>query len=188
VGSEYPFTDASIIYAYSRTQAIEDGVLIDVTPTAKEGGIRYPVALSAAVWASVVATPEVARRRGESDEGRLWDVVSMLRHAISRSRADTVHFRFSRPTTRAIESSIAYTRSAAPAMTLRRSSPSCWSGRIEDARRPQTDAFASGDAGTRRASQRVPTRTFRRRERWSRPVNSPTCYGPAMSSGATIRP
>jgi hypothetical protein len=92
VGSEYPFTDASIIYAYSRTQAIEDGVLIDVTPTAKESGIRYPVALRAAVWASVVATPRVARRRGESDEGRLWDVVWMLRHAISCSRADTVHF------------------------------------------------------------------------------------------------
>jgi hypothetical protein len=31
---ENPFTDALIIYTYSRTQAIEDGVLIHVSETA----------------------------------------------------------------------------------------------------------------------------------------------------------
>ena len=38
-----------LIHAYSRSQAIEDGVLIDVTATAREAGSRYPVAL-AATW------------------------------------------------------------------------------------------------------------------------------------------
>jgi hypothetical protein len=36
-----------LIHAYSRSQAIEDGVLIDATATAREAGIRYPVALTA---------------------------------------------------------------------------------------------------------------------------------------------
>ena len=33
-----------IIYAYTRAQAIEDGVLADVSEVAKEAGFRYPVA------------------------------------------------------------------------------------------------------------------------------------------------
>jgi len=95
VGSEYPFTDASIINAYSRTQAIEDGVLIDITETAREAGIRFPTAVTAALWSTVVATPEEARACGESDSGRLWDVVWMLRQAITamaETKSDLAYF------------------------------------------------------------------------------------------------
>ena len=44
-----------VIYAYTRAEAIADGVLIDVTETAKEVGFRLPVALTAAAWADCVA-------------------------------------------------------------------------------------------------------------------------------------
>ena len=40
----------TLIFAYTRKQAIEDGVLIDVTETAKEAGLRFPTAITAAAW------------------------------------------------------------------------------------------------------------------------------------------
>ena len=46
-----------LIHAYSRSQTLEDGVLIDVRDVVREAGIRYPVALTAAVWERCVAVP-----------------------------------------------------------------------------------------------------------------------------------
>ena len=51
--SSNPFDGAPIIHAYSRAQAIEDGVLVDVASgdtaaLVREVGIKYPVALTAA--------------------------------------------------------------------------------------------------------------------------------------------
>jgi hypothetical protein len=54
-----------------------------VSQTAKKAGIRYPVALTAAVWARCVAVPPRVECQDES--GRLWDVVWLLRLAIGRS-------------------------------------------------------------------------------------------------------
>ena len=73
-----------VVFAYSRRQAIEDGVLVDVTQTAREAGFRIPVALSRAVWDRLVALPE--GYRGFQDEaGRLWDVLWMARHYACRA-------------------------------------------------------------------------------------------------------
>lgn len=72
-----PFVDAPVIYSYSRAQAIGDGELIDVTETAKEAGFKYPVAVTQGVMSTVVHTPETAAAQGESDSGRLWDVLWM---------------------------------------------------------------------------------------------------------------
>jgi len=38
-----------VISTYSRAQALEDGVLIDAGAMAREAGLRWPVALTAAV-------------------------------------------------------------------------------------------------------------------------------------------
>ena len=77
-------TDNTCIFVYSRAQAIADGVLVDVTKTAREAGLKYPTALTAAVWAQYVALPEGVVDQDE--QGRLWDVVWMLRYAIVRSK------------------------------------------------------------------------------------------------------
>lgn len=74
-----------VISEYTRAQAIEDGQLVDVSETAREAGLRYPVALTRAVWESCVAVPADAKGRpipGQDERGRLWDVVSMTRFAI----------------------------------------------------------------------------------------------------------
>ena len=39
-----------VIFAYTRAQAIEDGVLVDVSDTAREAGFKIPVAVSRSVW------------------------------------------------------------------------------------------------------------------------------------------
>ena len=63
-----------VIYAYTRAQAIEDGVLVDVTETATEAGFKVPVALTQGLWAEAVAWSQ----GGTQDEsGRLWDVLWM---------------------------------------------------------------------------------------------------------------
>jgi hypothetical protein len=75
-----------LIHSYSRAQAIEDGVLVDVTETAREAGFQFPVALTQAVHASYVEVPEGVP--GQDCAGRLWDILWMLRHAI-RSTAES---------------------------------------------------------------------------------------------------
>jgi hypothetical protein len=79
-----PFDGAEIISSYSRAQAIEDGVLVDVSETAREVGIRFPVAMTRTAWTAYVEVPAGVSCQDEA--GRLWDVVSMLRFAIARSR------------------------------------------------------------------------------------------------------
>jgi len=70
---------ADLIYSYTRKQAIADGVLIEVPlSTSKEAGIRYPVAITSALWESLIKpTPEL-EAQGQSFEGRVWDLVFMF--------------------------------------------------------------------------------------------------------------
>ncbi len=47
-----------VVSSYTRTQAIEDGVLVDVSEMAQEAGFKHPVALTRAVWEDCVAWDE----------------------------------------------------------------------------------------------------------------------------------
>jgi len=73
-----------VIYAYTRTQAIEDGVLIDITNTAREAGFSCPMAISNSAWQECIAwTDKDSKRQVHQDQsGRLWDVVWMAFLAI----------------------------------------------------------------------------------------------------------
>ena len=73
-----------VIYSYTRKQAVADGVQVEVTKTAQEAGIKFPVFLTRTVFDSFVAVPEGVT--GQDEAGRLWDIVWMLRFAILRSR------------------------------------------------------------------------------------------------------
>jgi hypothetical protein len=85
-----------VISSYSRAQAIEDGVLIDVTSMAREAGFKWPAALTLAAWCDCVAWTERDSRcqvhQGES--GRLWDVLFMAFYAIrtTTDAGDRRHF------------------------------------------------------------------------------------------------
>ena len=77
-----PFGD--VIYSYTRSQAVADGVQIEVSKTAQEAGIRFPVFLTRAVFDAYVTVPPGVEAQDEA--GRLWDVITMTRFAILRSR------------------------------------------------------------------------------------------------------
>jgi hypothetical protein len=86
------FEDDDLVHRYTRADAIRDGVLIDVSVTAKEAGIRWPVALTAAAWERCVRVPAGVTCQDEA--GRLWDVLWLLACAIRGSAGGAREVRF----------------------------------------------------------------------------------------------
>jgi len=77
-----------IIDKYTRQQAIEDGVLIDLSDLAKEAGFKFPLAITAGVKA-ILNNLEAP---GQSFEGRAWDMLTILKLESRRAAGDTVYF------------------------------------------------------------------------------------------------
>jgi hypothetical protein len=97
--------DAEIIDAYTRRQAIEDGVLVDLMqPETKElvenAGIKVPVALTATAFSRCVwpieneAAEAWLKSQCQDLKGRLWDLLWMFRHFAPGQKSDTVLFEF----------------------------------------------------------------------------------------------
>lgn len=81
-----------VIFSYSRAQAIEDGVLVDVSETAREAGIKYPTVVTRRVWDELVAPNEEQKGWGQDEKGRLWDVLYMFAHKARTSSADLLEY------------------------------------------------------------------------------------------------
>lgn len=78
--SDNPFEGMAVISSYSRAQAIEDGVLVDVSQQAREAGFTVPVAMTDTLFHEVIVPDERAKCQDVS--GRLWDVFSVLKYHI----------------------------------------------------------------------------------------------------------
>ena len=74
------FDNAEIISCYTRQDAINDGLFIDVTETAKEAGLKYPVAVTSNLYHTYINPSDMPT--GQDEKGRLWDVLWMLVCAI----------------------------------------------------------------------------------------------------------
>ncbi len=81
-----------LVYGYSRAQAIEDRVLVDVSELARQAGIRYPVAISQALWGEWIVPDDRARSFGQSEQGRLWDVLTLLAWATRKTSGSELRF------------------------------------------------------------------------------------------------
>ena len=82
-----------IIYAYTRSQALADDVLVDVTEIAEEVGFRLPVAITESLHNRL--TPSKADADlGQDYNGRLWDVLWLAAFTIKLADpgTDTVTF------------------------------------------------------------------------------------------------
>ena len=82
--NESPF--GPVIFRYTRKQVIADGFQIDVTESARQAGIKFPVFVTRAVYDAYVAVPP-----GVFDQewrARLWDIVWMTRYAIQQAQPD----------------------------------------------------------------------------------------------------
>lgn len=74
-----------VIHAYTRAQALDDGVLVDMSYLAKEAGFVWPVAVTVGVWA-VLEVSQDLRREGQSHIGRAWDMLMVLRLMLRASK------------------------------------------------------------------------------------------------------
>lgn len=79
-----------VIHAYTRQQALADGFQVDVSTTAKEAGIRFPVFLNRTVFTAYVEVPPGVT--GQDEPGRLWDIVWMLRCALPKQSGSHLEF------------------------------------------------------------------------------------------------
>jgi hypothetical protein len=80
------------IFSYSRKEAIEDGVLVDVTKLASEAGIKYPVAMTSEVFETIDPS-KLDKEIGQSLDGRLWDLFTMFKLA-TRQGGSEIKFNF----------------------------------------------------------------------------------------------
>lgn len=76
--------NADLIYSYTRAEAIDDGVLIDVTKWSRPRGFRFPVAFSAAAYYEVVTKGE-----GKTEEERIDHPLTHLLHVITAAKRVT---------------------------------------------------------------------------------------------------
>jgi hypothetical protein len=90
-----------LIYSYSRAQAVEDGVLVDLNDPSftfrpgfnicAEAGIKYPVAMTTAAFVKTVSEPGTPLPPGQDISGRLWDVLTMFKVA-AKQGGEEIHF------------------------------------------------------------------------------------------------
>ena len=84
-----------VIYTYTRQQSIEDGVLIDVSNLARQAGYKWPVALTSTLYHTYINPTENLKQYGQSDIGRLWDLLNVLRVKAQNSSGSIVLFQVS---------------------------------------------------------------------------------------------
>ena len=85
--------DWNIIFSYTRKQAIEDGVLIDVTEQAAEIGFKVNTCVTDHLYGDYLAPPAGLEGEGQSLEGRLHDLLfRTLIAAKASSTGDCVEF------------------------------------------------------------------------------------------------
>ena len=81
------------ISVYTRAQAIEDGVLVDVTAVAGEAGFKWPTVMTRTVYERYVEVPPGLT--GQQDvQGRLWDILWMLWVAVRTNKINGDHGEF----------------------------------------------------------------------------------------------
>lgn len=85
-----------VIFSYSRAEALADGTLRDVGEIAVATGFKCPVAFTRAAWEKVVTVPDF--ELCESEEGRLWDVLSVLRFVAQGREIEELEFSMYVPT------------------------------------------------------------------------------------------
>jgi len=89
-----------VITTYSRAQALEDGVLVDVSTLGQEVGFKWPVALTRAAWCDCVqwSSGDDHDQAVQDEQGRLWDVLFMAVYAIKTAThaGDRLNFKLCR--------------------------------------------------------------------------------------------
>jgi hypothetical protein len=86
------FSQENLVYRYTREQAIQDGILKDITLYGAEFGFKVPLSITAGAWSKCVSVP--AELVAEQDErGRLSDLLFLAAcEARKNKKCSTVFF------------------------------------------------------------------------------------------------
>lgn len=87
------FEDFCLINSYTRKQAIDDRVLVDLMQgewgeLVRQSGFNYPIAMTATAFSKFVELTPKAEQAGNDIKGRLSDVLTMFRHAMRQNFDD----------------------------------------------------------------------------------------------------
>ncbi len=76
-----------VISTYPKAQALEDGILVDISDTAeaKEAGFKAPVVVTRHLWNTI---EEGLTAAGQDLKGRLWDLCCMATNAFRAYTGD----------------------------------------------------------------------------------------------------
>ena len=88
-----PFADFTIISTYTRKQAIEDAVLIDITAAAHEHGFKLHTVVTDNLYHQYLSPPEDLHGEGQSLAGRLHDLLTIAMVA-ARGNKDSNRVKF----------------------------------------------------------------------------------------------
>ena len=87
------FDEVDLVHSYTRAQAFADGMLIALPEKlVKEAGIKFPVALTAGLWAELDPTEAEQRVLGQSIEGRLLDLLAVFQARARACSSDRMTF------------------------------------------------------------------------------------------------
>lgn len=70
-----------VIYSYTRNDALNDGVFVDITELAKEAGFKIPVAITQGI--NTLLNEKI---EGQDFTGRAWDMFTILLFEINRMK------------------------------------------------------------------------------------------------------
>jgi hypothetical protein len=75
---------------HSRETALKEEFIFDISKLATEAGIIYPTAITDTLMELVNNKP-----KHEDKEGRIWDILTMLKYAIKKAKPNTSTLKFS---------------------------------------------------------------------------------------------
>ena len=80
------FQDFEVIHTYTQQQAVEDGILVNLTELftneVKESGILIPLYCTRSVYENYINLTDAAKRASNDEKGRAWDLIFMSRPAL----------------------------------------------------------------------------------------------------------
>lgn len=79
-----------VIYSYSRTQAIEDGVLVSIPANIYSKYFKYPVAITSSAW-NLIEMAIDSPQHQNSLEGVLCDILWMSQRGITKRIDENQH-------------------------------------------------------------------------------------------------
>lgn len=89
------YESADFISVYTRENALEDGVLHDVSNTAKEAGFKFSVAVTSEVMELIKNIPK--KYSFQSVDGRLYDLLCIASIAARGSNSSEIRYKLELP-------------------------------------------------------------------------------------------